>query len=315
MSTISSLEPLARALPGAKLERNALRWRGRDVPVRDGIVRFRDDDGYNASFARQWKTFSREQIDALNGTQLSRERVQRETGWRLDEMTAELVLEAGCGAGRFTEVLAATGCNLVAFDYSSAVEVSAENNRGRRNISFAQADLLDLPFPDGVFDRVFCHGVIQHTPDPAAAFRALDRVLKSGGKLSFDAYLKDGTVQVWKAKYLWRPITTRTDPARLLAFLEWFIPKWLPLDTMIKRVPVLGRYLGAIVPCMNYFYLPLSAAEKRRWAVMDTFDALAPTYDNPVRLEEARRWFRDAGYVEFEVREGGNGLVGNGVKP
>jgi SAM-dependent methyltransferase len=314
MSTISRIEPLARALPGAELGSDVLRWRGRAVPVRGGVVRFRDDDGYNATFARQWKKFSREQIDAVNGTDLTRARVLRETGWKLDEMAGELVLEAGCGAGRFTQVLAETGCSLVAFDYSSAVDVSAENNRARRNISFAQADLLDLPFPDGVFDRVFCHGVIQHTPDPHAAFRALHRVLKAGGRISLDVYLKDGTVQVWKAKYLWRPLTTRINPERLLAFLEWFIPKWLPLDTSIKRLPLLGRYLGAIVPCMNYFYLPLTKPEKVRWAVMDTFDALAPTYDNPVTLDQARSWFRDAGYTEFEVREGGNGLVGNGVK-
>jgi SAM-dependent methyltransferase len=172
-----------------------------------------------------------------------------------------------------------------------------------------------MPFPDGVFDRVFCHGVIQHTPDPAAAFRALDRVVKPGGRLSFDVYLKDGTIQVWKAKYLWRPLTTRMDRARLLRALEWFIPKWLPIDTAIKRTPILGRYLGAIVPCMNYFYLPLSREQKLRWAIMDTFDALAPAYDNPVTLDEVRTWFESAGYERFEVREGGNGVVGNGVKP
>lgn len=307
--------PLARALPGATDHGAALLWRGREVAVTGGIARFRTGDGYNASFAQQWKEFAREQIDAANGTGLTRARVLRETGWELESMRGELVLEAGCGAGRFTEILAATGCDLVSFDYSSAVEVAAANNARFPNASFAQADLLDMPFPDGVFDRVFCHGVIQHTPDPAAAFRALVRVLRPGGRISFDVYLKDGTIQVWKAKYLWRPLTTRMDQGRLLRFLEWFIPKWLPIDTIIKRIPVLGRFLGAVVPCMNYFYLPLSPEQKRRWAIMDTFDALAPTYDNPVTLDEVRAWFEAAGFREFEVRKGGNGVVGNGIKP
>jgi hypothetical protein len=66
---------------------------------------------------------------------------------------------------------------------------------------------------------------------------------------------------------------------------------------------------------MNYFYLPLSPEQKRRWAVMDTFDALAPAYDIPVTLGEVGHWFEEAGYERFEVREGGNGVVGNGVKP
>jgi SAM-dependent methyltransferase len=191
-------DALLRALPGATRSAGALHWRGRAVPVRGGIARFRADDGYNAAFAQQWKAFAREQIDAANGTGLTRERVLRETRWDLDSMAGELVLEAGCGAGRFTEILAATGCDLVSLDYSSAVEVAADNNARFPNVAFAQADILDLPFPDAVFDRVFCHGVLQHTPDPAAAFRALDRVLKPGGRMSFDVYLKDGTVQVWK---------------------------------------------------------------------------------------------------------------------
>ena len=80
-------------------------------------------------------------------------------------------------------------------------------------------------------------------------------------------------------------------------------------------MPVLGNYLGALIPCWNYFYTDLSPELKRQWAILDTFDALAPTYDNPVTLDEVRGWFTDAGYERFEVREGGNGVVGNGRKP
>jgi SAM-dependent methyltransferase len=309
---------LRRILPGSAtvaLEEGALCLDGRSVPVSDGVIRFRSDDGYNASFARQWHAFAREQIDAANGTSLTRDRLLRETGWQLDELAGELVLEAGCGAGRFTTLLASSGAELVSFDYSAAVEVAVANAGGAGNVTFLQADILDMPFREGVFDRVFCHGVLQHTPDPAGAFRALDRVLRPGGVISIDVYLKDGKIRPWKAKYLWRPLTTRMDPETLLAFLEWFIPKWLPFDTALKRIPVLGRYLGAVIPCFNYFYTPLSSEDKRRWAIMDTFDALAPTYDNPMTIDEVRGWFRDMGYQEFEVREGGNGVVGNGCKP
>jgi hypothetical protein len=48
---------------------------------------------------------------------------------------------------------------------------------------------------------------------------------------------------------------------------------------------------------------------------MDTFDALAPTYDLPVRLEDVRAWFDELGWVDVEVRPGGNGVVGNGRRP
>lgn len=284
-------------------------------PIEGGIVRFRHDDGYNTSFAKQWKLFQLTQYDDHNKTSLTRARYLKETGWHDSGLEGDLILEAGCGAGRFTRLLAATGARLLSFDYSSAVEVSCEQNGHFPNVAFAQADILAMPFAEGCFDRVFCHGVIQHTPDPAAAFRALNRVLRRGGLLSFDVYHRDGRIRPWKSKYLWRPLTTRMDPDRLLSFLKWFIPKWLPMDTLIKRIPLLGNYLGAVIPCWNYFFTDLEQADKVRWAVMDTFDALAPAYDFPVTRSEVVEWFRSAGYTDFEVHEGGTGLVGNGTKP
>jgi SAM-dependent methyltransferase len=312
------LRVLRRVLPDRApltLQDDQLRIGERTVSRRGGVLRFREDDGYNASFARQWKAFPRNQLDGANGTRLTRERFLRETGWRPGDLAGALILEAGCGAGRFTGLMAEAGADLVTFDYSSAVDVNHANNGDFPNIVYLQADIFDMPFRDDAFDRVFCHGVLQHTPDPACGFRALNRVLRPGGQLSIDVYLRDGRIQPWKAKYLWRPLTRRLPQDRLLAFLEWFIPKWLPVDTIIKRTPVFGRYFGAIIPCFNYFYTDLSREEKQRWAVMDTFDALAPTYDIPVRSKDVEGWFRDAGYTEYEVREGGNGVVGNGVKP
>lgn len=288
---------------------------GRQVPFHDGVARFRSDEGYNASFARQWKAFRLTQYDAFNGTTLTRDRYSRESGWPLSGLAGEIILEAGCGAGRFTTCLCATGARVVSFDYSSAVDANVETNGAYDNVAFAQADIFDLPFAPARFDRVFCHGVIQHTPDPTGAFHALNRMVKPGGRLSLDVYLKDGKIRPWKSKYLWRPLTTRMAEERLLNFLRWFIPKWLPVDTLIKRVPVLGNYLGAVVPCWNYFYTDLPHDLKVQWAILDTFDALAPAFDNPVTLDEVRGWFADAGYEDFEVREGGNGVVGNGRKP
>lgn len=307
---------LRAALAGAVVcEAGAVTVNGVPRPIKLGVVRFREEDGYNSSFAKQWKAFQLNQYDDVNKTQLTRNRYLKETGWSDHGLDGELVLEAGCGAGRFTRLLGATGARLVSFDYSTAVEVSRTQNGHLPNVVFAQADLLDMPFAANCFDRVFCHGVIQHTPDPEAAFHALNRVLKPGGKLSFDVYHKDGKVRPWKSKYIWRPITTKMDPDRLMRLLEWYVPKWLPLDTFIKRIPLLGNYLGAVIPCWNYYWTDLSAVDQKRWAVMDTFDALAPAFDLPATRADVVRWFKSAGYTNFEVHEGGTGLVGNGTKP
>ena len=313
----SWVEDLARLLSWSEtieIGDHAVRIDGRTVPVIGGAIRFRESDGYNEPFALQWTKYSRTQLDHLNGTTLTRDRFLRETGWPLDALSGQSVLEAGCGAGRFTRILAESGACVVSFDYSSAVDANVENNGGYPNVAFMQCDIFAMPFRDGAFDRVFCHGVLQHTPDPRGAFLQLSRVLKKGGAMSIDIYLRDGKIRPEKSKYLWRWLTTRLPPAKLLAFLEWFIPKWLPVDTAIKRIPALGAVLGAIVPCWNYRGTALSSERKQQWAILDTFDALAPAYDLPATPAEVRAWFNDAGFALAEVREGGNGIVGNGIK-
>lgn len=307
-----ALELLSAVLPRpVRNQGGAILTGERQAPVRGGVVRFREDSGYNESFALQWGRFRTNQLDTVNDTTLSRRRFA-ETGWRDDEIRGQLVLEAGCGAGRFTRILAESGARLVSFDYSSAVDVALENNARFPNVVFAQCDIFDMPFREGAFDFVFCHGVLQHTPDPEAAFHRLVRMLAPGGRISIDVYCKDGLVRPWKSKYLWRWLTTRLRPETLLRALEWYIPKWLPIDTAIKRVPHLGSYLGAVVPCWNYMLTDLSPEQKVQWAIMDTFDALAPTYDLPARIEDVERWFRDADLVHVDVHPGGNGVVGNG---
>ena len=129
-----------------------------------------------------------------------------------------------------------------------------------------------------------------------------------------DVYHKDGKIRPWKSKYLWRPITSRIEPQRPFGFLKIFIPIWLPFDTVIKCIPVLRNYLGAVIPCWNYFYMEMPWKEKVQWAIMDTFDALAAKYDIPATKNDVHTWLQGCGYSEYEVFEGGNGLVANGVK-
>jgi len=293
---------------------NWIRVAGRDAPIRDGVIRFREDSGYSKSFELQWSRFKTNQLDAVNGTRLTHNHFS-ETGWQSSDLAGKLVLEAGCGAGRFTRIFGEAGARLFTFDYSAAVDVSHENNRQFGNVTFLQCDVLSMPFRKTSFDYVFCFGVLQHTPDPRSAFFALSELVRPGGRLAIDIYRKDGLIRPWKSKYIWRPITTRMHPESLLKFLEWFIPKWLPIDTFIKRIPKIGNYLGSVIPCWNYFLTDLSPEQKVAWATMNTFDALAPAYDIPARLEDVQSWFSELGWTEVEVRPGGNGVVGSARRP
>src|SRR5712691_4035482 len=128
---------------------------------------------YADSFGEQWNRYRRVQLDSATGKPLSRERLLDGTGWRPDELAGERILEVGCGAGRFTEVLLALGAEPSSVDYSSAADACLENCGGDPGLTVVQADLFALPFPKGSFDRVFCYGVLQHTPDPRGALLRL----------------------------------------------------------------------------------------------------------------------------------------------
>jgi SAM-dependent methyltransferase len=285
-------------------------------PIVNFIPRFVSDDSYTASFGEQWNRYRRTQLDRFNGTTLSRDRLFEGTGWSPAELRGQRVLEAGCGAGRFTEVLLDAGANLCTLDYSSAVDACWSNNGPHERLTLVQADIYRIPFAQDSFDKVFCYGVLQHTPDVKRAFMSLIPFLKSGGKLAVDLYRKSQWITRWTSKYWYRPITKRMSRDLLRRMVEWYIPRWIPIDNALQRVRVLRYAVPAIVPCWNYTgMLPLTSEQIKSWAILDTFDALSPAYDSPQTAETLAAWCDEAELVDVEIRVAGNGLICNARKP
>lgn len=297
---------------GAVVERAT----GRRVAIRAGIPRFVDDEGYAENFGLQWTTFRLTQLDSHTGRPQFTDRFWQNTRWTPNDLEGKTVLEVGAGAGAFTEVLAAAGADLVSVDLSRAIDANRESHKDR-GILFAQANLYELPFEPASFDFVFCYGVIQHTPQPNAAYAALWRMVRPGGRLSVDVYAKRRFPDPWyHPKYFWRPITTRLRPERLLHFIEWYVPKWLPVDMAIRRIPKVGPYLVALtmVPCWNHYEMGLTKPEIERWAVMNTFDALGARYDFPKSMDEVKAMIAAPDVVASETFFGSNGIVANVTK-
>ena len=99
------------------------------------------------------------------------------------------VLEAGCGTGAQTVVLArrSTGARIVAVDVSAASLAEAQariSAAGLGNVEFRQADLLALPFAPASFDHIFLCFVLEHLPDPAETLAALRPLLRPGGMIA-----------------------------------------------------------------------------------------------------------------------------------
>jgi len=289
-------------------------------PVLKGIPRFVPLDNYASSFGFEWLQHARTQYDTYTGTNISETRFFQETGWprRLD---GERVLEVGSGSGRFTQQAARTGAIVVSVDYSLAVVANYASNGRLPNVLIAQGDIYRLPVQHGSFDKVFCFGVLQHTPDPEQAFLSLPRHLKPGGQLVVDVYKRKDSFRgyigrVVDLKYWLRPLTSRLPPETLYRWVTRYIHFMWPAARRINRIPGLGRWLNWRLLIADYRgVFSLSESQLKEWAILDTFDALSPRYDYPQTLDTVRRWFTRAGLEEIEVRYGYNGIEGRGRKP
>jgi SAM-dependent methyltransferase len=257
---------------------------GRRYPIENGIPRFVPSENYAASFGYQWNKFRREQIDSLQGIQQSERRLRTETAWEPDWLRGKWILDAGCGAGRFLEVTSRTeGCEAVGVDISGAVDAVKETLNGRTNAHLVQASIFTLPFRPGAFDGVYCIGVIQHTPDPPAAVRALARVVRAGGRIALTMYERRRFTMLY-SKYWVRPLTRRMGQAQLLTLIKVLMPPAFALSEVLFRLPVVGRAFRFAIPVANYVDDPeLSWRQRYQWAILDTFDMLAPAFDTPQR--------------------------------
>jgi 2-polyprenyl-3-methyl-5-hydroxy-6-metoxy-1,4-benzoquinol methylase len=269
---------------------------------------------YADNFGMQWNRFRKTQLDSHSGQPISADRFWKATGWSSYELEGKWVLDVGCGAGRFAEVALGAGAHVVALDYSSAVDACKANLGSHPNLHVVQGDIYALPFARERFDFVYSLGVLQHTPNVEAAFAALPPMVKRGGRLCVDYYWKRLRT-LMHAKYLLRPFTKGMAQDRLFTLLERHVPAMLAASRTLGSVPLVGRVLKRIVPVADYTGIfSLSEQQLQEWALLDTFDMLAPAYDSPQTAETAGRWFREAGFVDVEVLHAGH-LVARGHKP
>jgi SAM-dependent methyltransferase len=99
------------------------------------------------------------------------------------------VLEAGCGVGAQTVILARNNpaVRFTSVDIAPAsIEAArqAVQKAGCSNVVFQAANIFDLPFADGSFDHVFVCFVLEHLKNPVEALIRLKRLLKKGGTLT-----------------------------------------------------------------------------------------------------------------------------------
>jgi len=286
---------------------------GCQVPVVRGIPRFVASDDYAAAFGWQWKRFARSQLDSYTGTTISRDRLTRCLGGSLEEaVRGKTVLEAGCGAGRFTEILLDAGARVVATDLSSAVEANYANCASGRDYFVCQADVRELPIAPRSFDVVLCLGVIQHTPDPEETIAALAGYVKPRGLLAIDHY-SSRYPATWSRRAI-RSMLLRLPPERAhhaaLGITRTLLPVHRALWQRRRGFGRLRRYLSRLSPVVDYYdtYPELGPGLLAEWALLDTHDTLTDQYKHFRDPNRIRATLIALGLSNVEVCVGGNGV-------
>jgi SAM-dependent methyltransferase len=280
---------------------------GENYPVIAGVPRFVPRENYASGFGLEWTKHARTQYDSYSGIPASEQRFFGETGWPRD-MAGELILEVGSGSGRFTEQAARTGATVVSLDYSYAVDANYASNGARSNVLIVQADVFAMPFRPRSFDRVFCFGMLQHTPSPSNAFAALPPVLKAGGALCADIYKVSFWRTIAQTKYWVRPFTRRMNPDRLYARVRRWVDFMWPLAAVIRRLPR-GYAINWRLLVADYSFLGLQGQMLKEWSYLDTFDMLAPRFDRPATRETFRRWAEQSKLQDIDAYYSPHGVV------
>jgi SAM-dependent methyltransferase len=226
----------------------------------------------------------------------SEERFQENLDVPLESFKGKLVLDAGCGMGRFAEVVAKYGATVVAVDLSYAVDAAATNLSRWEHAHVLQADLRRLPLRQGVFDFVYSLGVLHHTPDPRATFNNLLPFIKPGGRISITLYSRYNTVYVISTT-LWRWLTRRLPGKLVYAMSHLAIPLY-----HLYRIPLLGL--------IGKGMWPISMDPDPQWRLLDTFDCYTPRYQFSYTHPEVYRWFHEGNLQQLQARGPGVSFIG-----
>jgi SAM-dependent methyltransferase len=247
-----------------------------NYPIINGVPRFAVES-YVASFGRQWNRYdvARDAEDEAV--------FEVKTGVKPTELAGKLVLDAGCGGGRYALLAGRFGARVVGVDLSSAVEKARSLCHDLPEVEIIQGDLTELPLAQNSFDLAFSIGVLHHGPNPRKAFDEVAKRVKPGGTLAVWLYRKNTLPQEWINSGL-RAISTRL-PAKLLEAIAAALG-------IVGSIPIVNKTLNKVFNFSNHSDWTLR--------ICDNFDWYAPRYQSHHSIAELKEWFAEAGYTDLQ---------------
>jgi SAM-dependent methyltransferase len=216
---------------------------------------------------------------------------------RQEDFRGKAVLDAGCGAGRFTRLAAEFGARtVVGVDLSDSVEVAFEVTRHLPNVLIVQAELERLPLAR-TLDYAFSVGVLHHTDDPGRSFASVARHVRESGAMSVWVYAREGNDWIVRFVDPVRKAITSRMPAFLVRGLAYLLalPLWAVLWLIYRPVGE-RKSLARMRRTLFYFdYLYFLSRFTYADVALILFDHLHPALAQYISRQELTAWFADSG--------------------
>jgi ubiquinone/menaquinone biosynthesis C-methylase UbiE len=269
---------------------------GHKWPIVNGIPRFLParlaDDlrKTQATFSFEWKMFRFGERNWGQDIAVRKDLFLRGMDVRRATLKGRLIFDAGCGSGLLSmEMAKSFGMEVVALDLAFGIEQAYEKNRSPY-VHFVQGSVLEPPVQDGVFDYLYCAGVLVALPDTREGFKSIIRTLRQGGR---------GFIWVY------HPIDSVHHPDELnkMRLYNWIRRK------ITSRLPIRLQYIlylslmpAFLVKQSIEKYLGINrAAQTWREKMQGMFDFFSPLYQNRHEESEVVEWFSAEGFSNVAV--------------
>lgn len=265
------------------------------VPIVEKIPRFVPRANYAKSFGWQWNNWQHIRSNKRGQGLGLKELLLKRTNFAQFDLTGKTILECGMGGGDDTEVLLGLPFSEIhSFDLSDAVDRAGRFLSDERLV-LSQASIFEIPYADGAFDVVYCHRVLQHTPNPKLALESICKKVKPGGLLFAHAYKRSKPyMSEWRYKYRW--LTKRLPMKWIYYYVRIFGSFFHYINKFLYRRKFTRYFAYRFIP----FYFKNAPEMKEKDLIelerLITFDALTPWHDHPMSAEDFFGTIEDNGF-------------------
>jgi SAM-dependent methyltransferase len=322
-----------RAADGEILEAELVSKAGKVYPVTNGIPRFTENTGYNATWDFKWTEIDRGR--GINYHQIGADcrplyefDPYGEDGWR--HLRGRHGLEIGCGVGQWSvTALRDHGADrMVSVDLTRGVDVFRKIVEERfpdlkPRLLMVQASVFAMPFAPETFDYMFSFGVLHHTGSTLEAIRKACAVVKHGGEANIWVYcprliyLEDREPgHIYQVRRLSYPRRIVKVPQQLFVKFWMTVCRHLPVEKAYR----LARFFSADwwwrfgnLPVVGFIPRMIFSAvddPDRDFRLINIFDAYVNTYAEEWNEHEIFPVLKECGIVVKGISPWRTGMWG-----